>query len=280
MPERSEQEHRQIFYWQRMGLSVRKAYKMHAVSGHLTKVEGAENWRNVPEHCLVEAARSKTLGRWIGLPEPLVKDMTLGAMLEDFRKRSEIKSTQVANLRGESPLAAVTFEEQVDDDSLRIFGFGNAVRRLAGATGGLVPQLVESQRLLDQPNLSDEDWAYLIVHYVDDCSIGSDWVRPSEVTTDGRYVNIIDFKERALRDNPNYGRISIEVTEELAAHPQFSGMENLQAWATVSKHIEQRLTEKINERTGETIEPYLIPELVDQKIAAEIETFRLSPRPR
>jgi|SRR3989344_1720360 len=266
----------QVSYWQRTGLSVREGYKMHRKSGQLAK--GPDSWRNVPQHCLVQVARTEVLGNWVDLPGDIIADMKMGSILHDFSKKQEIEVTKKANESGESPITAIRVKDERDEIFLKHAGFNDRVRRLADSTGGLAPQLLETDRLLDQPSLSDDDWAYLIIHYVDDCSIGSDWVKLSEIEENGRRVNILDYRERGLRINPNYDRISVEVTEELAAYPKFSGMDNFNVWSMVSRRIEQSLAGKINEVTGETIDPYMIPELVDQKIRQAIEAFHETPR--
>ncbi len=257
-------------FWANMGLSVRDGMKMHRLSGQLEK--GPDSWRNVPQHCLVQVARAETLGRWVGLPDPLIADMKMGSFLHDFAKKQEITITREANTSGGSPLSAVNAEHEKSESLLRQVGFNNRIIRLAGSVGGLVPQLTETQRILDKTTLSDDELAYLIVHYVDDCSIGSDWVKPSVVDEDGS-INIIDYRARGLRANSTYNIISQEVTEELSGYPEFEGMDNIEAWSLVSHRIERRLAERISETTGETLDPYFIPELVDQKIREAIERY-------
>lgn len=258
-------------FWARMGLSVREGITMHQVSGQMTK--GPDTWRNVPEHCLVQVARTETLGRWVGLPDSLIAEMKVGSVLHDYHKKQEITATRQANQTGTSPLAAVNAEHKKSESLLKAAGFNDRIIRLATSAGGLVPQLVESHRILDKPILSDDDWAYLIVHYVDDCSIGADWVIPTLVGTDGKRVNIIDYRANALKANSTYSKISQEVTAELLAHPVFGGMTNLDAWSMTSHRIEQRLAQRISERTGEAIDPLTIPELVDQRIREAIKKY-------
>lgn len=255
-------------YWVRMALSVREGIDMHYVSGQMTKnLQTRERpWGNITEHCLVETSRAETLGKWIGLPEDLIRDMKIGAFLHDYSKRQEIIATREANKAGTSPLAAVKTEQQESEQLLIEHGFGNRVRRLASSAGGYAPQLIETQRILDQSILSDDDWAYLIDHYVDDCSVGVEWVEPSRINPDGTRVNIIDYRAIGNKAKADYNRISEEIGAELAGHSLLGGMNNHDSMSIVSHGIEKRLAQRITERTGESIDPLLIPELVDQRI--------------
>lgn len=267
MTEKEPERSATVGYWQKLGLSVRKGYKMHRVSGQLAK--GPDSWRNVTEHCLVQVARTATLGKWIGLPEDLITDMKLGAVLEDFSKSQEITATREANQSGNSPLAAVRKVQAESEQILTATGFDERVRRLANACGDDAFQLIEAQRILDQSTLSDNDWAYLIVHYVDDCSIGSDWVRPSQTDATGKQINVVDVKTAENKAKPTYQRISQEIGKELTGS-SFEGMNNHDAMAVVSHQIEQRLAHEILQKTDETIDPLDIPELVDQRIREDM----------
>ena len=255
-------------FWASVGLKVKEGFKMHQKSGQLAK--GPDSWRNVTKHCLVQVARTETLGRWLGLSGTLIDEMKLGAFLHDFDKKQEMIAIRQVNRTGASPLAAARAEYQKGEDLLRNAGFSSSVRRLASSAGGDAPQLIETQRILDKEGLSDEDMAYLIAHYVDDCSIGSDWVKPSKAEEDG---NIIEYRAKGNKANPIHERISQEITAELSRYPEFGGMNNVDAASLVSHQIEQRLAQRIKERTGEDIDPLTIPELVDQKIREAIEKY-------
>lgn len=259
-------------YWAGVGLSVREGIKQHQISGQLTKDAATlkREWGNITEHCLVQVDRVEILGRWIDLPEDLIMDMKLGAVLHDFSKRQEITATKEANQNGSSPLAAVKKVQAESEQILKDAGFSERVKRLTSASGGYAPQLIECQRILDQSILSDDDWAYLIVHYVDDCSVGTEWVEPSRINPDGTRVNIIDYRAIGNKAKADYNRISEEIGAELAGHSLLGGMNNHDSMSIVSHGIERRLAQRISQRTGENIDPLQIPELVDQKIRMAI----------
>lgn len=250
-------------YWAGVGLRVREGMKMHKLTGQLEK--GPESWRNVPEHCLVQAGRSEVLGKLTGLLEDLVQDMRMGAMLHDFDKKREMTLMREANRIGASPLSTARSEHQVADDLLETAGFSERVRRLASASGVDAPQLIEAQRILDQESLSDEDLAWLIVHYVDDCSIGADWVKRGQ---EGR--DMVDYRMEQNKGKADYTKISQEISKELLGHPKLGGLNLYDAGALVDHQIEKRLAARIKEKTGEDTDPLVIPELVDQKIREDI----------
>lgn len=251
-------------FWAGVGFKVREGIKMHQRTGQLRK--GPDSWRNVTEHCLVQVARSEVLGRLIGLPENLMEDIRMGAMLHDFDKKQEITVTREANRRGDSPLFTVRIAHLRDDVLLESYGFNDNVRRLASASGIDAPQLVEAQSILDKKSLSDEDLAWLVVHYVDDCSIGSDWIQQGE-----KGKNIIDYRMEQNKTKVDYVKISQEISQGLVGHPKLGNMNLYDAGAFVSHQIEQRFAQRIKEKTGEDIDPLAIPQLVDQKIKESIE---------
>ncbi len=254
-------------FWVRVGLSVRDGIRMHQATGQLAKNPETlkRDWGNVTEHCLVEVARGDVLGRWVGLPDDLISYIKIAAVLHDFHKKQEITVTRLANENGTSPLTAVKSEQKKSENMLKTAGFSELVIRLASSPGGYAPQLIETKRILDKETLSDEDLAYLIVHYVDDCSVGSDWVRPIYTDRHGRWANIIDYRAAENKAKPTYRKISEEIGKELNGS-DFEGMNNHDAMAVVSHQIEQRLAQRIKEKTGEMVDPLLIPQLVDQKI--------------
>ncbi|MBI4091583.1 MAG: hypothetical protein HY427_00020 [Candidatus Levybacteria bacterium] len=253
-------------FWASVGFKVREGMRMHKLTGQLEK--GPDSWRNVTEHCLVQTARSEILGRWIGLPEDLIRDMRMGAILHDFDKKEEMAVIRQANQIGASPLSPVRSEGKIADDLLRTSGFSDRVIRLADSSGVDAPQLIEAQRILDQESLSDEDLAWLVVHYVDDCSIGTDWVLSSQ---EGR--NIVDFRMGQNKSKADYVKISQEIAQELANHPKFRGMNIYDAAVSVDRQIERRFAQRIKGITGDDVDPLTVPELVDQKIRESIEEF-------
>lgn len=262
-------------YWSKTALSVLGGMRQHKKTEQITtdRESGTRPWGNVTEHCLVEVTRAEVLGRLLRLPENIITDMKTAAVLHDFSKKQEIEATREATKKGESALQAYKNNSAEAERQLQKAGFNQRVVRLAGAAGGHTAQLFETYRIVSQPTLTEEDWAYLILHYVDDCSTGSDWVRPHQIDKTGKKTNIIDFRAEENKAKPAYRGISQGIGEELKGHPVFGGMNNHDAMTLVSHLIEQRLAQTIQQKTGKHIDPILIPELVDQKIAHVISRF-------
>lgn len=265
-PENRADATKKTMYWSRVGIGVRKGLKMHQLSGQLSP---DHSWRNVTEHCLVQVARAEVLARWIGLPEAYITEIKTAEILEDFSKRQEIELTREAEKRGESPLQAYKKHTAEIQDQLREKEFEERVIYFASAPGGHATELLETKRILDKPILNDNDWGYLLVHLVDDYSVRSDCVRPSLTDAIGKQRNIIDFKSEENKANPAYKKILGEIGEELKGTP-FEGMDNQDAMVVLSHQIEKRLAEAILSKTGESINPLKIPELVDKKIQQNI----------
>lgn len=271
-PENLSENVKKTIYWSRVGIGVRKGLKMHQLSGQLSP---DHSWRNVTEHCLVQVARAEVLARWIGLPEDIIADIKKAEILEDFSKKQEIESTRQAEEKGESPLQAYKKHTVEAVSLLRKAGFSKSVIYFASAPGGHVEQLLETRKILCKDTLNNKDWGYLLTHIVDDYSVRSDCVRPSEKAPSifpiGRR-NIIDFKSEENRNNPAYKKILAEIGEELKATP-FEGKHNQDVMVAVSHGIERRLAQRIFKRTGEIVNPFEIPELVDQEIREAIENI-------
>ena len=114
---------KKAYFWAQMALSVRNAIKMHQASGQMTKDPETHKrpWGNITEHCLVQVARVETLGKCIGLLNPVIAEMRVGVVLHDFHKKQDIIATRQAIQDGNSPLAAVRAEWKKGD------GFSNTV---------------------------------------------------------------------------------------------------------------------------------------------------------
>lgn len=294
-PEKLSGDTKRTMYWFRVGLGVREGLRMHHVSGQilvdpdinaqyrqLRKTPGVSEeiktelrrkrrpLGNITEHCLVQVARVKTLGEWLGLKEEVILDMKMGAILHDAFKIQEIMQMRAAEKRGESPLAASKAQSAEDDRILQGAGFNARTLWLANSSGGQAAAMLETQRILGKPVLSDEDYAYLINHIVDDCSVNFDCIRPSWTDPTGKQTNIIDFRAEESKSKPGYRKVSEEIVKELQDDPVLGGMNTYDAMAMVSHQIEQKLAAAIYSKTGEMVNPLAIPELVDRKIQQDI----------
>lgn len=288
-PENLPDAIKKTIYWSRVGIGVRKGLKMHQQTGQLFPPEKraeylrllkdptipqevkmqSEPWRNITEHCLVEVARAEVLARWIGLQEDTIADIKTAEILEDYSKRQEMEKTKKAEAQGESPLWAYKQHVQEAENQLRKAEFSERVISFANSPGGHVSELLTTREILRKKDLSDEDWGYLIVHYIDDCSIGSDCILPMQTDPTVGQKNIVDFKSEQNKAKPAYRKILEEIGKELKG-TVYEGMENQDVMVILSHQIEKRLAEAIFSKTGEVVNPLEIPELIDKKIQQEI----------
>src|SRR5438128_9887041 len=74
-------------FFVRTGLSARPALRLHRVAGLWERRYGVREWRNVSEHCLVEAARVTVFAGWLGLSAATTRRLALAAAAHDFFTR-------------------------------------------------------------------------------------------------------------------------------------------------------------------------------------------------
>jgi len=249
-------ENKKTEFFVKTGLSVREAFKMHKEAGLWG--EGEEDWRNVSEHCLVESARVSVLAEKLGLSEDIKKDLILSAALHDFFKKEEIKSYEMEGM------SWINYKKAEDKASelLKKKGFNDRIIRLVGSIGGI--SLAETESILKKDNLSQEDIAFLVLHYVDDYTSGSDWVQPSEITGDKKIINSLDRRVSACVD-----RYSL-LNEE--GKSVFNGESTYSVQLRVGHEVERRIASILNAKNNSDMIPEDLPYLIDQEIRAKIES--------
>jgi len=246
-------------YFSALGLQMREALRLHKDIGLWKKVEGKRDWGNVSEHCLVEVARARVLATKLGLGQDMVHDLETAAALHDFYKAQEKKIVTEGGLNWESFDKAA----QQSDDHMRQAGFNEQVVRLAGSVGHT--SLNETEKILAQPELPENDLAYLVLHYIDDYSVGSDWAQENSIGDDGVRRNNLDRRMDANDANKRYAVLN----EEGRQH--FDGRTSFEAQRQIGKVVEKRLAQLLTERTGKPVDPIELPELIDNTIKAQIE---------
>lgn len=239
-------------YFSKLGLELRRAFKMHAVAGLWERTpEYKRDWGNVSEHCLVEAARADVLSDLLSFSSGLKGYLRMAAAVSDYFKRREKEIT-----RGSSdPEKAFARAEAESHQLLKEAGFSDRIIYLADSTGTVESILKVAPDLLEKENLTDEEIAYLALHYIDDYTVGSDWVTPVEILSDGTVKNAFDKRMDDL--DKRY--------PDLKA----SGFNDKQR--NVGFQVEKRLAEIISQKIGEALDPKQIPEMIDQEIVRRIQ---------
>ncbi|MEW6610791.1 MAG: hypothetical protein AB1352_04180 [Patescibacteria group bacterium] len=256
-------------FFTELSLRVKKALELHRQAGLWERKDGRRDWGNVSEHCLAETARVTEFAKLLNLPSAIKNNLMLAAAVHDYNKKDEIIAMKTAGKTGESELTASKDADARKTERMREAGFSDDIIHLANAMGGHPAELIECKRLLDKQDFTDEDITYLVLHYVDDISQGSDWVKESDGTK-----NTIDYRIEATQQKLGYSKIGEEIAAELEKNEFFKGMNVATAMATVSHLIERRLAKLIQDRSGVEIEPLKIPEYIDQKIREKIENLQ------
>lgn len=252
-PEQFNDQKRRFFV--RLGLSVREALKLHKKSGLWDRKEG---WRNVSDHCLVEVARADVLADKLGLPEDIKKDLKIAAALHDFFKKSE---KEILAAGGESWDSSEKAHQEATRQMQKA-GFNERVIRLANAVEH--GSLAEIESILKKGQLSPEDTACLVLHYIDDYTIGSDWTSPAERTPNGDRINDLDRRMDKNESNPRYTRYN----EEAMAY--FDGKTAFEAQRQTGHLVEERLAILLGEKTGQVVDAKNLPQSVDIEIQKKI----------
>lgn len=259
-----EFEHKKTKFFSGLALQLKESLRLHKEAGLWERKEGKRDWGNVSEHCLVEVARSKIFADWLGFSEGTEKNLMVAAALHDFNKRQEIQQVKKAIAEGKSNWDA--FEESGEESKRKMeeAGFSETVIWLASSVGHT--SFVETESILKKPELSEDELAYLVLHYTDEYTRGSEWAIPAETDEEGSKVNELDRRVDKNEANPNYDQLN----EEGKAH--FGGETTFQAQRRIGHEVENRLAAIINQKREELINPKDLPELIDQDIRAKIES--------
>ena len=248
-------------YFVHLGLRMREALKLHRKAGLWERKEGKRDWGNVSEHCLVEVARVDVLADKLGLAEDIRSDLSIAAALHDFFKKGEKEIVSAEGLTWDS------FEKasQESKRQMQEAGFGEKIVHLANSSGH--GSLVETENILNKESLSPEDTAYLMLHYVDDYTIGSDWANQVEVSPDGNRVNDFDRRIDINESNPRY----VQLNED--GKKYFNGETAFEAQRRIGHLVEERLAVLLTERTGQTVDAKDLPQLIDTEIQTKIASL-------
>lgn len=198
----------------------------------------------------------------MALPEDVLQDLCAAAFLHDVSKKWE-KSLPA----GEGGLSWDEYERQVtghETESLRKAGYNDRVIRLVHAVA--FDSLVETLQILDKKELSPEDLAFLVLHYVDDYTRGDEWAEPAE-TVNGETINELDRRMMKNQSNPTL----ININKDGKA--RFGGESSFVAQRRIGHIVEERLAGLLSDKTGKRIESLRLPELIDNRVREQMSAF-------
>ncbi len=251
-------------FFNTIALSVKEMIKLHKDFGMLEKDdEGKREWGNVTEHCLVEVARAQVLAEKLNLTEDIQKELRLAAAVHDANKKHEITSLK-------SQGSSIATLQKVSDEMevlLQQKGVSDRVIHMAGSVGMTEKVYNDIKPILDKgvESLTEDEIAYLIMHYVDVYTVGDRFVEPAEKISGDMYKNDLDRRIDKNENNPNYTNLN----EESRAY--FDGKSLYQVQREVGYEVEEKLAQLLAVRAEETIDPKFLPEYIDTEIRKKID---------
>jgi len=256
-----------------MAMSEPTSREWESIDAFLTKtigpwraiLEGKEQWENVTRHCMLEAARASIFADLLKFDPELKKDLVLASVLHDGNKRYEIMAIQQEMKEGGSGFIASNGAMRTYISELQAKKVPERAIALISSVGGMPEVLIVMKHFLDQPTLTDNDIAMLVVHYIDDYTRDGMWVEP---VIDN--LNDIDRRAEKNRNNPNYHLMDLEISKIFHDHPFFAGKPVFDAMVIVSHMIEERLSGLVAERNNIEIQPLYFPEVMDAMLFREI----------
>lgn len=244
-------------FFSQLGVNLRKGLTIHKLIGLWAKDASGQTWENVSEHCLVEAARCEALSDALGFSPGLREDLKFAATLHDYFKKSETEIVRNNDLSWDSFAEA----DRQSQNILRDLQINDEIIRLATSVGH--GSLTEILTILEQDTLDDFDLARLALHYIDDYTIGSDWVVAAE-EHEGQKINDMDRRISKNITNERYKRLDFE------GRAQFQGESTFAVQHRIGQAVEIVLAEQLSKRSGDIIEPKDLPEIIDGLVRERI----------
>lgn len=248
-------------YFYRLGLKVRKALQPHKAWGLWDRKpddpKKERDWGNVSEHCLVVVARGEAFADLLGFSPTVRNSLVLAATVHDFYKKGFKEATRNST----DPRADTLRAEQESSRIIEQSGLPVEAKEIVKILGdSMIP---EAGKIAEHSVLSELDQAKLVLRYVDDYTVGSNWV--DSVDSSGK--NSLDRRVDVNDANPKYYQNSEQWREYL------NGESLHEAQRRVGHLIERRLTEIINTRCKEPVEPLSLPQFIDETVKQRIQNL-------
>ncbi len=238
------------------------AFREHSDYGLMKKEEDGSSWRNVSQHCLVEGARSIEIGQLIGLSSETIRKLFLAAVLHDFYKKVEVLGNKERNDKpGYKEL------KESAEDSLRILKDHNWDDEIVYIVSS-IGSMDEVEQILKNGPVDEKELAFLILQYIDSYTVSSDWVEPKK-DVEGRIVNQVDCRVDYNENNP----FNAKMKEDSRTILHLDGESIFEAQRRQGHQIEELITGKIYDQTGDNIDPLDIPWIVDNNIKERINNI-------
>lgn len=148
-----------IKFFSDFAVSMKDDFKLLKIGGVLGMDAKKEGWRNVSEHCLVEALEADILAEKMGL-DP--KKLKTAALIHDWYKRREIEA--VNKLGPEAHNTSIVEDEKL----LKELGYSDEIISISKSVGH------SSLAHMQEESVTLEE---MVMHYIDDITAGSEIVR-------------------------------------------------------------------------------------------------------
>lgn len=255
-------------YFIALGLNIKEAIKLHKKFDLLNKTQNekgqwTKEWGNASEHQLVVAARTRALCQMLNLSPEMTNDVTLAAGMHDFYKKHVVGKTPKGK--------PMSMDQQIEADQeaeteLRRAGVPEKIINLIDSVGSSPDAVVKIQSILNKgENISEQEQAALVIHYVDDFTMGSDWAAQAETGPQGRIINDLNRRIDKARQNPKYKGVDEQGKQ------YFGGISALDTQENLGEQVEQAIAGCLDKIVGKTINPKDLPTLIDEKIKKAIE---------
>ncbi len=208
-----------------------------------------ERIHQAPEHMFVVTARVQILAEWLGLSEEVTQQLMKAAALHDAYKAIERAITKPLRYTYQSFRIA----EAAEIASLREAGVSGELITLQNAGGhdwGTATELIEDDDLMD------EGWAWLVLYVVDMYSRGTD---PAT-----------GIHDRLANDREVYTKFHETAKGNVPGHPEEGGFDAMERTGNAAL---AKIAKRISERLGKEVTPEELPMLVDQELNRRIQSL-------
>jgi hypothetical protein len=225
--------------------------------------DSEDDWSNVTEHCLLQAARVEVIADWVGLPEDVTEDLMLAAAVHDAYKKEEIRMLR----EGDYSLESYDQAQLEAEAQLREQGFSNRVIEIAKSVAHeSTPdmwEIIEQANRSGLDSLTDLQKGKLIMHYSDDYTTNQDLVAGAYDPETGEVLSPLEQRLRKNENNKNYTKINQAGVEIL-------GVTTYEWQRAVGLEVERVVTDLVGTAQDREVDAGQLPFLVDSVLVGKI----------
>ncbi len=263
-------ENNKTRYFSKLFASVKSVVPIHKEYLWDGKSHKDANWVNVTQHCLVEVARVEALAEKLKLPKDIIISLKKAAMLHDFFKKQEkdiVNSDKYENPNWEAFDDSIERGNQALQKYMKEWEYSINDDIIYLISSVWHTSLIETRKLLEKSendNLTDLEIAFLLLHYVDDYTIWSDWSNDI-LKSWNKYLNDLDIRMENNRKHPRYRQLN-EDWKKIFSRKTFDEQEEV--WVKVESYIYKKLNEDNSMFLSMSKKiPRLVDDIINKKIS-------------